>query len=235
MHGNFEFSGLLLVDKPAGMTSHDVIAIIRKKFVIKKVGHCGTLDPAATGLLGVLIGHATKLSEKLTSSKKRYDAILKLGIETDTQDIEGKIIAEKDINLVSEPLIRKVFSEFIGEIEQLPPMYSASKVSGKKLYEYARKGIEIERQKKKIQIYKLDIKKISLPFVEFDVECSKGTYIRTLCADIGKNLSCGGTLFSLRRTASGNFSIEQAHKLEDILKWNQKDLLNNLIDPLNSF
>jgi tRNA pseudouridine55 synthase len=208
--------GVLIVDKPKGMTSHDVVDFVRKKFSLKKVGHSGTLDPMATGVLVILIGKATKLSSQLINEDKDYDATLTLGIVTDTGDCQGKVI-RLSLPLVEYPTfrysqeeIRKIFAEFEGEIEQIPPMFSALKYKGKRLYKLARCGIQIERKARWVRISKLQITDIDLPQISFRISCSKGTYVRSLAEDIGKRLGCGGTLSRLRRLRSGSFSIEEA-------------------------
>ncbi len=210
-----DLSGLLLVNKPSGMTSHDVVDFVRKKFEIKKVGHAGTLDPMATGLLIILIGKATKLSNRFSGMDKAYESRLTLGVKTDSADSMGKIIEERPVN-VSEEDIRDVFSRFVGEIEQVPPMVSAIRHKGKRLYELARKGITVERPKRKVKIYSLEIKNIDIPNIDFEVSCSKGTYIRTLCEDIGEALGCGGHQSRLHRTRIGDLTVEMARDLDDI-------------------
>ncbi|HOK04477.1 MAG TPA: tRNA pseudouridine(55) synthase TruB [Victivallales bacterium] len=231
----FEFSGLLLVDKPSAMTSHDVVAVIKKKFNIRKVGHCGTLDPSATGLLLFLIGHATKLSSILSEKEKIYDVVMQLGIETNTYDLDGKIIIEKKVPHISTDEIHTIFQNFIGEITQIPPMFSACKKEGKKLYELARKGITVERKKRLIRINWINIKKIEIPFIYFSIKCSKGTYVRSICHDIGQQIGCGAAMKSLRRIKSGDYSVKDAFNLETIKTWTQRDLLYALKDPFNEF
>lgn len=216
--------GILLVDKPKEWTSHDVVNFIRVRFNVKKVGHCGTLDPAATGLLVMLVGQATKMSPRLSGQDKAYDSVLLLGTETDSQDMDGEVIAERSYDDVTEQTIRDTFAGFKGEQEQLPPMVSAKKVNGKKLYEIARQGKTIERETKTIIIHSLDIQDIDLPYVKFNVKCSKGAYIRTLCADIGAKIGCGGALYDLRRTESGAFNLADATTIDEIKTWTQDDL-----------
>ncbi|GAA0176876.1 tRNA pseudouridine(55) synthase TruB [Clostridium sediminicola] len=218
-------NGVIIIDKPVGITSFDVIRNMRKLTNIKKIGHTGTLDPLASGVLPVCIGKATKLSNYLMSEKKKYRAELKLGIITDTYDREGKIISECN-NFLKEEEVIQVIKSFIGDSIQIPPMYSALKVNGKKLYELAREGIEIERKGRKISISNIDIININLPYVTFDVECSKGTYIRSLCYDIGRMLNVGGTMWNLKRLASGHFKIEDSISLEEI---NGEYITDNLI------
>jgi tRNA pseudouridine55 synthase len=202
--------GILLVDKPAGMTSHDIVDLIRRNFGIKKAGHAGTLDPAATGLLVILTGKATKLSSKFTSGDKEYEAVIMLGKKTDSGDIEGKVLAEADCAHLTSEKIHEVFKGFEGETGQVPPMFSAIQIKGKRLYRLARKGEEVPREPRKINIKELRITNIELPRVYFTVKCSKGTYIRKLCDDIGDILGCGGYLSGLRRTASGEFILKDS-------------------------
>ncbi|MGD2279095.1 MAG: tRNA pseudouridine(55) synthase TruB, partial [Candidatus Omnitrophota bacterium] len=201
--------GILVVDKEKNMTSHDVVALVRRNFKIKKVGHAGTLDPNATGVLVLLLGRATKLSARFLSQEKEYTGIMKLGERTDTGDRDGKVLETKEAR-VSEEKVKKTLSEFIGQIEQVPPMVSAKKINGKRLYKAARKGLEVEREPKKIVIRELELTGMELPFVTFRVVCSKGTYVRQLAEDAGKKLGCGAHLVELRRTRSGQFSLEQA-------------------------
>jgi len=221
----FSDDGILPVDKPAGWTSFDVVNFIRSRFNIPKVGHCGTLDPAATGLLVLVFNKFTRLSQSLSGQDKVYDATILLGTETDSQDMDGEVVATHDWSMVSPESFRNAVNGFVGEIEQVPPMVSAVKKGGKRLYELAREGIEVEREAKKITISRIDISRIELPYADFSVECSKGTYIRTLCADIGSNLGCGAVLNQLRRTRSGNFSLDDAVSIETLKTWEQPDLL----------
>lgn len=208
-------NGVIIVDKPKGKTSHDIVGILRKLFKTRRVGHTGTLDPMATGVLPVCIGNATKAADMLTLSDKAYTAVFKLGIRTDTLDIEGTILEEKQVNVTDEE-IRSVIKNFTGEISQTPPMYSAIKINGKKLYELAREGVEIERESRKINIYSINITDISLPYVTIDVSCSKGTYIRSLCDDIGNALGCGAVMTDLRRTKTASFNIKDAYTIEQL-------------------
>ncbi len=221
-------NGLLLVDKPSGWTSHDVVKFIRG-FGFRKIGHCGTLDPLATGLLVVVFGNATKLSDKLSSDVKTYQSTLCLGIETDTQDADGKILHEKSWSALTDTKIRQVFATFSGEQKQIPPMYSAKKVKGKTLYKLARQGIEVKREPVNINIFNLNIISSDIPLISFEVTCSKGTYIRTLCHDIGSVLGCGGHLQSLRRTMSGRYSVDDAISIEQIKQWNKVNLLEHSV------
>jgi tRNA pseudouridine55 synthase len=208
-------NGILNIYKPTGITSFDVVRIVRKISNVKKVGHAGTLDPEASGVLPVCIGKATKAIDYIMGDFKVYEAELKLGVITDTYDREGKILKESEVN-ASEDEITQAINSFIGEIKQVPPMYSALKVNGKKLYELARAGIEIERQARPILIYNIDIIEINTPYVKFRVKCSKGTYIRSLCYDIGELLNCGGMMWNLQRIATGQFHIEDTINIEDL-------------------
>jgi len=223
-----DLSGILIVDKQKGMTSHDVVDMVRKRFSVKKVGHAGTLDPNATGVLVLLVGKATKLSSSFLEEDKEYFATMKLGERTDSGDCDGSVISSGEV-LSSEGEIRDVIAEFLGEIEQVPPMFSAKKINGKKLYKLARKGKTIERKPNKITIKKIDEIRITLPFVKFNMVCSKGTYVRQLVDDIGESLGCGANLTELRRTRSGEFSVEGAVGIDDLLKMDKKVFYENLI------
>lgn len=225
----FGFSGILLVDKPTDWTSHDVVNFVRFRFNVKKVGHCGTLDPSATGLLVLLLGKATKQSEPLSKSDKAYEGTILFGVETDSQDMEGEVVAEKDTSSLTEEKVRAEFAKFAGEQEQLPPMFSAVKKDGKKLYELAREGKEIEREPRKITINSIEVTNLDLPKADFVVDCSKGTYVRTICHDLGQILGCGAALFNLRRIRSGEFSITAAHQIEDIKQWDQEQLAKSFV------
>ena len=223
-----KYSGVLILNKPEGITSHDAVNKIRRIFKTKKVGHTGTLDPMATGVLPILVGHAVKASSFLVTDTKGYTAGMRLGVETDTQDTSGKILCEKAVSCTDEE-IREAILSFQGESKQVPPMYSALKVGGKKLCDLARQGIEVEREARDIYIEKIfNIKKTSDTLWEFSVVCSKGTYIRTLISDIGKKLGCGGAMSSLRRDMSGSFSIENASTLEEV---ESAEELENLLVP----
>ncbi|MFA6281185.1 MAG: tRNA pseudouridine(55) synthase TruB [Candidatus Omnitrophota bacterium] len=208
--------GLILVAKPGNMTSHDVVDCVRRKLGTRRVGHAGTLDPLAEGLLIILVGKYTKLFPRFASFDKEYLGMLKLGEITTTGDCAGEIIKTQGYSSITEEQIRKAFSLFEGETEQVPPMVSAIRVGGKRLYALARKGITIERKARKINIYSLVILNISLPFVEFRVRCSKGTYIRKLAEDIGEALSCGAHIIKIKRLAIGPFKLEDAIGLDDI-------------------
>lgn len=211
--------GILNVYKPKGITSYDVIRVFKKEFKIKdKIGHAGTLDPIGEGVLIICIGNMTKFSNKFFNFDKEYVGEVLLGIKTDTDDIEGKIIEEKKIESLKEEDIIKVIKSFQGEIEQIPPSVSAIKYKGKPLYKYFRKGIIIQPPPRKVIIKKIEVIKINLPYVEFKVLCSKGTYIRALCRDIGEKLGCGGTQSKLIRTKVGPFTIENSVKIENFKK-----------------
>ena len=208
--------GIFNIYKEKGFTSHDVVAIVRRTIHMKKVGHTGTLDPDAEGVLPVCVGKATKLSDVIMDGRKSYRAMLRLGITTTTEDASGEVLDTKEVDF-NEDKIREVVASFIGRLEQVPPMYSAVKVNGKKLYELAREGKEIERKSRTIEVYDIRIRQFLPPDrVEIDVDCSKGTYIRTLCSDIGKALGCGGHMAELLRTRTGAFSLENAIKLDEL-------------------
>jgi len=222
-------NGILSIYKEKGYTSHDVVAIIRKVLHQKRVGHTGTLDPEAEGVLPVCIGKATKVVEFLTEQKKRYLAIAKLGISTTTQDHTGDIIESKPVDF-DKSKIKQVVQSFIGEYEQVPPMYSAIKVNGKKLYELARQGKTIERKARKVHIYDIKITSFIPPDqIELDILCSKGTYIRTLCADIGAQLGCGAHMSSLIRTEVGIFNINNSIKLDEFKELVDQQEIDNII------
>ena len=208
--------GIFNIYKEKGFTSHDVVAIVRRTIHMKKVGHTGTLDPDAEGVLPVCVGKATKLSDVIMDGRKSYRAMLRLGMTTTTEDASGEVLETKEVDF-NEDRIREVVASFIGKLEQVPPMYSAVKVNGKKLYELAREGKEIERKSRTIEVYDIRIRQFLPPDrVEIDVDCSKGTYIRTLCSDIGKALGCGGHMAELLRTRTGAFSLENAIKLDEL-------------------
>mgnify|MGYP000805608178 CR=1 FL=1 len=208
-------NGVLNVWKEAGFTSHDVVAKLRGILHQKKIGHTGTLDPDATGVLPVCLGKGTRLCDMLTDETKTYEALLHLGIATDTQDMSGTVTAEAPVT-VTEEEVRDCIASFVGEQQQVPPMYSALKVNGKKLYELAREGIEIERKARTVHFYEISILEVKLPLVRMEVTCSKGTYIRTLCHDIGQALGCGGAMYSLRRTMAAGYTLAEAVSLEDV-------------------
>ncbi len=208
--------GVLIIDKPSGITSHDVVAKVRKALKTKKVGHTGTLDPLATGVLVVCVEKATKLVNYLTCDEKIYEVEMKLGIKTDTGDITGNIIDEDTNYKVTIKEANEVIKSFVGKQKQIPPMYSAIKVNGQKLYELARKGIEIEREPRDIEIFDIYNIDINNEFIKYTVHCSKGTYVRSLCEDIAQRLGTIGVMTKLRRIKSGQFEIENAIKIDDI-------------------
>ena len=205
-----EISGIIIIDKPQGMTSHDIVDFMRKRFSIKKAGHAGTLDPMATGVLVILLGKTTKKSGELINDDKEYEGILTLGVKTDTGDKCGKVICEKTVSPLEKNLIEKVFNEFQGQMKQVPPAFCALKHKGRPLYKFAREGIEVKKEPRDIVVKELVILKYDFPDVHFRVWCSKGTYVRKLCQDIGDRLECGAHLSGLRRMRSGVFSIEKA-------------------------
>lgn len=208
-------NGILNIYKEAGFTSHDVVAKLRGILKQKKIGHTGTLDPDAEGVLPVCVGNATKLCGLLTEKEKTYEAVLLLGRETDTQDISGKILRTAEVN-VSPEAVREVIESFLGSYEQVPPMYSALKVNGKRLYELAREGKEVERKARTVFLHEISVSGIRLPEVSFSVTCSSGTYIRTLCQDIGEKLGCGGCMKRLLRTRVDRFDIRDSLRLSQI-------------------
>jgi tRNA pseudouridine55 synthase len=211
-------NGLLLVDKPCGMTSFDVVRRVRRWFATRQVGHCGTLDPSATGVLPVAVGSATRLVEYLLSSDKEYQAVMRLGITTDSQDGDGQIIATHPWQDITREDLDLAVSAFVGRIRQVPPMHSALKRDGVPLYRLARQGIEVTREAREVHIGALDIRAVNFPDVALHITCSKGTYIRTLCHDLGLKLGCGAYMSSLRRTRCGLFSVDLCHPVEQLEK-----------------
>jgi tRNA pseudouridine55 synthase len=209
-------SGVLVIDKPIGLTSHDVVQIVRKGTGIRRAGHTGTLDPRASGVLVVLIGPAVRLSEYVSASDKRYQATIRLGSTTDTFDSEGVITSESSANHITEENFDEILQTYVGEIEQVPPPYSAVKVKGRKAYEMARKGENVELEPRKIQVYSLEILEWSPPEVVIDAYCSSGTYVRSLANDLGKSLGTGAHLIGLRRTKSGRFTLREAVPLRKL-------------------
>ncbi|NEZ74319.1 tRNA pseudouridine(55) synthase TruB [Clostridium botulinum] len=226
--------GVINVLKPKGITSFDVVRDIRKIAKIKKVGHTGTLDPLASGVLPVCIGKATKIVDYIMEGTKNYRVEMKLGTTTDTYDREGTVLGEKEVS-VSPEEVEKAIEKYKGDIEQVPPMYSALKINGQKLYDLARKGIEVEREARKIHIYDICILSIDLPYVIFDVKCSKGTYIRSLCFDIGKDLDCGAVMWNLQRLEASPFNIKEAIKLEDLNEENIKQYITPIDEALKDY
>lgn len=228
-------NGIIVINKPPCKTSHDMVNFVRRLTGIKKVGHTGTLDPDATGVLPICIGKATKAADMLTESDKEYRTQLVLGMTTDTQDASGEILTEQPVT-VSVQDISETVSQFIGEIEQIPPMFSAIKKDGKKLYELARKGISVERTPRKVMIYGITVNETDLEkgTVTLTVACSKGTYIRTLCEDIGARLGCGAYMNTLERTKSAGFTLAQSHTVDELIKLRDENALERAVLPLDS-
>ncbi|MBQ6806888.1 MAG: tRNA pseudouridine(55) synthase TruB [Lachnospiraceae bacterium] len=222
------YHGIINIYKEAGFTSHDVVAKLRGILKQKKIGHTGTLDPDAVGVLPVCLGSGTRLCDMLTDKTKEYVAELRLGVTTDTQDMSGTILTQQEVTVSNEQVQEAIYS-FLGTYEQIPPMYSALKVNGKKLYELAREGKEVERKARTVQIEELEILHMELPIVQMRVLCSKGTYIRTLCEDIGAKLGCGGAMQSLKRTRVGNFRIEEALTLSQVEKMRDEEKITQAI------
>ena len=206
-------SGVLVVDKPVGMTSHDVVQIVRKGTNIRRAGHTGTLDPRASGVLVILIGPAVRLSEYVSASDKRYQAVIRLGASTDTYDADGRILSTSPVDKITEAQFEKALRGFVGEIEQVPPPYSAIKIKGRKAYEMAREGEEVDLAPRKIKVYSLELLEWAPPEVVIDVYCSSGTYVRSLAHDLGEMLGCGAHLTGLRRTKSGRFTLRDSAPL----------------------
>jgi tRNA pseudouridine55 synthase len=222
-------SGVLLIDKAPDMTSHDVVAIARRALNTKKIGHCGTLDPMATGLLMLVIGRATKIQDLLMSEDKEYVGTLTLGAVTSTQDRQGEVLETKPVPAFTEEQIRQAFDAFTGEFEQLPPMVSAIKKDGVPLYKLARKGVTIERELRPVRVDGYQITRIELPEIDFVVNCTKGFYVRTYAHDIGEKLGCGGHLSALRRTRSGKFTLNRAVPVADLKTVPREDLLKSMV------
>lgn len=228
-------NGIINIYKEAGFTSHDVVAKLRGIVKQRKIGHTGTLDPDAVGVLPVCFGNATKLCDMMTDKSKEYEACMQLGVITDTQDMSGKVLETRDVK-ITEAEVGEAVMSFVGGYEQIPPMYSALKVNGKKLYELAREGKEIERKPRHVDIPYIEITKVDLPNVSFIVGCSKGTYIRALCSDIGEKLGCGAAMSELKRTKVGNFTIDKAitlSQVEEIVK--NGDIDKYIIEPDSVF
>ncbi|MEM9080421.1 MAG: tRNA pseudouridine(55) synthase TruB [Verrucomicrobiota bacterium] len=222
-------SGVLLIDKEPDMTSHDVVAIARRSLGIRKIGHCGTLDPMATGLLMLVVGKATKIQDLLMSEDKEYVGTLTLGVTTSTQDKQGEVVEERDSSGVTEEQVRGVFGEYTGEFEQIPPMVSAIKKDGVPLYKLARKGQEVKRDPRPVYVTGYEISRMDFPEVDFVVNCSKGFYVRTYAHDIGGKLGCGAHLSALRRTRSGKFTLERSITVSQLKEGDRQELLNSMV------
>ncbi len=233
-HRTDPFDGILLVDKPAGFTSHDVVAKLRSHFRLRKVGHGGTLDPMATGLLVILLGRGTKLSQRIMGTDKEYAGIMRLGIATDTQDADGTILGEQDASHITREQVQTEMETRRGDQMQTPPMVSAIKKNGVPLYKLAREGHEVEREARLIHIYRFDLLDFQTPDARFYLKCTKGTYVRTLCADIGEALGCGAHLAELRRTAIGNMHVDHAQPLDKLIA-EPIEQLGERIVPIHAF
>lgn len=216
------------------MTSHDVVARVRRVFRLRKVGHGGTLDPMATGLLVLLIGRGTKLSDRFMGSDKEYEGVMRLGISTDSQDADGKILQERDFAHVTREDLEAQLAQRRGDQMQMPPMVSAIKKDGVPLYKLARKGQDVERAARLIHVYRFDLLSFEPPHASFRLACTKGTYVRTLCDDIGEALGCGAHLSALRRTSSGELRIDHAHTLDAVLAWSLDELKDH-VTPIYAF
>jgi tRNA pseudouridine55 synthase len=221
--------GVLLVDKAEGMTSHDVVALVRRRLTIKKVGHCGTLDPIATGLLILTLGRGTKIQDLLMAEDKEYKGTLKLGASTTTQDREGEVVEEKPVPSLTNEQIQAAFEKYRGDFYQMPPMVSAIKQGGVPLYKLARQGKVVEREPRLVHVYRYSIDKVGLPDIDFTVLCSKGFYVRTYAHDIGETLDCCGHLKVPRRTRSGRFSVDGAITVEEIRNAPREEIVNRLL------
>jgi tRNA pseudouridine55 synthase len=221
--------GAILIDKPAGPTSHDVVDAIRRQFGIKKVGHCGTLDPNATGLLIIVLGRGTKLSEKLMSDDKVYEGVLKLGETTNSYDADGELTASLPVPPLTLEQLNAAAAEFVGDLMQTPPMVSAVKKDGVPLYKLARKGIEVPREPRLVHIYNFRFSAYQEPMARFRLACTKGTYVRSIAHDLGQKLGCGGHLATLRRVSSGKFDVAQAIPLAEVLKLATRELEKRVV------
>ena len=224
-----EMEGILLVDKPRDHTSHDVVARLRGKLKMKRIGHAGTLDPMATGLLVILVGKATKVSQYLVSLDKEYEGTIELGKVTDTQDAEGEVMATKPVPVLTEDDVQATIKSFLGDQYQLPPRYSAIKIAGQPLYKAARKGEEVVREPRFIRVMSWDLLRFASPQIDFRLRCTKGTYVRTLAHDLGAKIGCGAHLAALRRTATGKFTVSQALTLDQIQAMTLPEIEQRLI------
>lgn len=222
-------SGVLLIDKAPDMTSHDVVAIARRSLNTKKIGHCGTLDPMATGLLMLVVGRATKIQDLLMSEDKEYEGTMTLGASTSTQDRQGEVIEEKPVPDFTSGQIEAAFGKFMGDFDQMPPMVSAIKKDGVPLYKLARKGQTIEREARPVSVKGYRVTRIALPEIDFTVQCSKGFYVRTYAHDIGAELGCGGHLSALRRTRSGKFTLARAVTVDELKHGPREELLKAMV------
>ncbi|HZP59042.1 MAG TPA: tRNA pseudouridine(55) synthase TruB [Opitutaceae bacterium] len=224
-----ELEGILLVDKPAGCTSHDVVARLRRKLQMKRIGHAGTLDPMATGLLIMLVGKATRASQYLISLDKEYEGTVTLGVVTDSQDADGRVLETRPVPALTETELRANMKSFLGDQYQTPPMYSAIKIDGVPLYKKARQGEEVEREPRFIRVSAFELVRFDPPRFDFCLRCSKGTYVRTVAHDLGQKLGCGGHLSALRRTAAGKFRVTEALPLEQIEAMAARDIEKRLL------
>lgn len=226
------WDGALLVDKPAGPTSHDVVDAVRRQFRLTKVGHAGTLDPNATGLLVLLLGRGTKLSERLMGTDKVYEGTLRFGVTTDSYDTDGQVTATRPVPELTLQEINRAAAEFVGDIQQIPPMVSAIKKDGVPLYKLARKGVEVVREPRLIHVYQFKFDHYAPPDASFRVKCTKGTYVRSLAHDLGEKFGCGAHLKHLRRTVSGQLNVQDAVPFEDALQFDDACLLSHVIPML---
>ena len=229
MKSQSPYDGVLLIDKASGMTSHDAVAIVRNRLATQKVGHCGTLDPFATGLLLIVVGRGTKIQDLLMSEDKEYVGTMKLGEVTNTQDRDGEIIETHEVGTLDKSVIEGAFAKFHGDFYQIPPMVSAIKKEGVPLYKLAREGKVVEREPRCVHVYAHEIRKVRLPEIDFRVICSKGFYVRTYAHDIGQELGCGAHLSALRRTKSGRFTVDGAVTIEGLKTDSKESIADRII------
>jgi tRNA pseudouridine55 synthase len=229
MKSQSPYDGVLLIDKASGMTSHDAVAIVRNRLATQKVGHCGTLDPFATGLLLIVVGRGTKIQDLLMSEDKEYVGTMKLGEVTNTQDRDGEIIETHEVGTLDKSVIEGAFAKFHGDFYQIPPMVSAIKKEGVPLYKLAREGKVVEREPRCVHVYAHEIRKVRLPEIDFRVICSKGFYVRTYAHDIGQELGCGAHLSALRRTKSGRFTVDGAATIEALKTDSKESIVDRII------